>query len=103
MRIIGLFLVLTVSVFILPSCGEEGPDEGEDYGDILGSAEGLTLTEAEHEVGWGKSECTLCHQLENIHLENRTGLPIDIDLIHDEAIEDGNDGCADCHGANGVP
>ena len=56
MRIIGLFLVLTVSVFILPSCGEEGPDEGEDYGDILGRAEGLTLTQAGHEVGRGEGE-----------------------------------------------
>lgn len=71
--------------------------------DLLDGAEGLTLTEGEHEVGWGKAECTLCHQLENIHLENRTGLPIDIDQIHDDAIEDGVDGCPDCHGANGVP
>jgi len=28
---------------------------------------------------------------------------INIDAVHDQAIDDGEAGCADCHGANGVP
>lgn len=86
----------------LVSCGAE-LNEGESYGNILDTPEGLILIEGEHEIGWGRSECTICHNLDNIHLVNRSTLPIDVDAIHDQTIEDGEPGCPACHGDNGVP
>lgn len=92
---------LIVSIF-LASCGGTTLNEGEDYGNLLDSPEGLVLTQAEHEIGWGHSTCTMCHNLENIHLVNRTGIAIDIDALHEQALEEGIAGCAACHGDNGA-
>jgi len=90
-------------LFSLASCGGASFNEGEDYGNLLDSPDGLTLTEEEHTGGWGRSDCTICHNLENIHLVNRTGIAIDIDAIHDQALGEGEAGCPACHGTNGVP
>lgn len=103
MKQIWISLFLFILVISLSSCGSTEVSDGEDYGDLLDSPEGLTLTAEEHEAGWGVAECTLCHNLENIHLVNRTDIGIDIEAIHDDAIADGISGCAACHGANGVP
>lgn len=102
MRPFFTFLPALFALALFLSCGE-GVENGEDYGDLLDSPEGLTLTEEEHEIGWGRSDCTTCHNLENIHLVNHTSLPIDIDSVHDQALEEGEAGCADCHGTNDVP
>ncbi len=98
-----LFLtgVLLFSCFLL-SCGGSAFNDGEDYGNLLDSPEGLIVTEEEHVGGWEREDCTMCHNLENIHLVNRTGIPIDIEAIHEEALEDGLASCAPCHGTNGV-
>ena len=88
--------------FLLSACGESELNKGEDYGNLLESPSGLVLTEAEHTGGWGRAECTTCHNLENIHLVNRTGIDLDIDGIHAQAISEGIVGCAVCHGDNGV-
>ena len=95
------YLLLLPCLALMVSCGE-GAGVGEDYGDLLQSPEGLTLTQAEHEIGWERSDFTTCHNLENIHLVNRSTLPIDIEVVHDRALEDGEAGCTDCHGDNGV-
>lgn len=92
-------LILTI---LLSYCGGVTDNEGENYGNILDSPGGLILTEDEHVGGWGRSDCTTCHNLENIHLENRTDIPMDMDAIREEAIEEGNEGCPTCHGTNGV-
>lgn len=97
------FLISLILSFLLFACGGSEFDEGEDYGDLLDTEEGLILTEEEHVGAWGRSDCTLCHNLENIHLTNRTDVPLDIEAIHDQAIAEGVAGCADCHGTNGVP
>jgi len=99
MKRTATFLLLILAS--LSACGG-GENEGEDYGNLLDSPLGLILTEEEHTGGWGRSQCTLCHNLENIHLENRTGLPLDIDEVHEIALEGGIEVCADCHGTNGV-
>lgn len=93
---------LALIVLFLSACGGAELDKGEDYGNLLTTPGGLILTQEEHEAGWGLSDCTMCHNLENIHLENRTGLPIDIDATHDLAITEGIGGCAACHGTNGL-
>lgn len=88
--------------FLAAGCGSP-LNQGEDYGNLLDSPGGLVLTEEEHLGGWGRAECTQCHNLENIHLEDRTGIAIDIEAVHDQALDEGNAGCPACHGTNGVP
>lgn len=96
-------MAFLAALLVLNHCGGSAFNEGENYGNLLDTPGGLTLTQAEHTLGWGNADCTLCHNLENIHLVNRTGIPLDIASIHDQAIVDGISGCAACHGNNGVP
>src|SRR3990172_11738055 len=93
MRLKAIWIILVLAALTV-GCGEGSFNEGEDYGNLLDGPEGLTLTEEEHEIGWGQSECTICHNLDNIHLVNRTDIPIDIEAIHELALEDGTAGCA---------
>lgn len=95
-------LCLLGLVVAISSCGESTFNDGEDFGDLLDTPDGLVLTEEEHIGGWGRADCTACHNLENIHLVNRSDIPIDIEAVHEEALEEGIDSCADCHGTNGV-
>lgn len=98
-----IFNLTAIGLFVLAiSCGGSQFHDGEDYGDILGSPDGLILTEEEHEIGWGHADCDMCHNLENIHLVDRSGLGIDIEAIYDQVLEDGIEGCSTCHGDNGV-
>lgn len=87
---------------MLFGCGSSEVSEGENYGDLLNTAQGLTLTQGEHTIGWGNTQCTLCHNLENIHLVDRTGVT-DIKAVYNRAINEGISGCSVCHGNNGVP
>ena len=97
---VALFFATTV--FFLISCGGSSSGTGEDYGDILSSPSGLTLTYHEHKVGWGKSDCTLCHNTSNIHLVDRSGTGIDMAAIRAQVATDGLSSCAICHGDNGI-
>lgn len=92
---------LLIILFLGIGCGEATLDEGEDYGNLLESPEGLVLTEEEHTAGWGHAECDTCHNLDNIHLVNRTDISLDIEAIHDQALEEGISSCSSCHGSNG--
>ncbi len=83
------------------NCGS-ATNQGEDYGDILATESGLVLVESEHTYGWGRSDCLVCHNLENIHLVDNSGLGIDVDAIHEQTLEEGEDSCFTCHGTNGV-
>lgn len=89
-------------LFLFAACGSSPVNEGENFGNLLNTSGGLVLTQAEHPTGWGESECTLCHNLENIHLVDRTGVT-DITAVHNQAISEGITGCAACHGTNGAP
>lgn len=97
-----LFSILLVlfSLFLF-ACGSV-EDNGENYGDILDSPDGLILTEEEHQFGWGRSECIMCHNLNNIHTVDRTGLGIDVEAIQEQTFEEGEASCPTCHGTNGV-
>jgi hypothetical protein len=100
----ALLLIIAISLTCGGiSCGGSTIDEGEDYGNLLETEEGLVLTEGEHLGGWGRAECTICHNLENIHLVNRTGVDLDIGTIYNQVISEGLSSCATCHGTNGVP
>lgn len=101
MKTISRILCLFFLSAMCGGCGGSDVNEGENYGDILTTDQGLVLTQPEHSVGWGNSDCTMCHNLDNIHLVDRTGVT-DIAAVHDQAINDGIAGCATCHGTNGV-
>jgi len=94
-----LFLVFIAVVFV--ACGS-GFNEGENYGDLLSSPEGLVLTPDEHRGGWGRADCFFCHPIHNLHLENRASAPINMEEIRFQVITQGLNSCPTCHGTNGL-
>lgn len=97
-RILLLIILLT-----LVSCVSEN-DEGQDFGNILMSTEGLILTEEDHPSGWQREDCYLCHPLEVIHQEDRSGTGLLLlEDIQEFVLQEGLASCPICHGDNGVP
>lgn len=93
------------SIFVLAACGSDASPQSENYGNILASPDGLVLVAAEHPTGWGRPDCFACHNADNIHQVNRTGLPdSDVNLANVRAIvqNQGESSCVQCHGTNGV-
>ncbi len=102
-RIENIWRWLSFAAILLGvACSEIAEDEGEDFGNILDSPGGLVLEEEEHIYGWGRSDCLMCHNLNNIHLENRTGIDIDVEEIQEMTYEEGESVCMSCHGTNGT-
>jgi len=92
-------------VTLLGACGSRSDPQSEDFGNILASPGGLVLVEEEHEAGWGRQDCFVCHDTNNMHQVNRTGLPDEkVDLPGIRAIieNQGLESCELCHGDNGV-
>jgi hypothetical protein len=98
---------------LLAACGNDGAQEGEDYGNLLASPGGLLVLEVEHPTGWGRPDCVACHERRNAHNENRTGLAncedvaddtncIDLEEVRDLIRRQGQQSCPQCHGDNGV-
>jgi hypothetical protein len=59
--------------------------------------------EEEHQGGWGRSNCFLCHNIENIHLVNNSSFDaVDVDAIRQKTIDEGLSSCMTCHGTNGT-
>ena len=93
-------------LLVLAGCGSDASPQSENYGNILASPDGLVLVESEHPTGWTRPDCFACHDVNNIHTVNRTGLPNDVvDLQGVRAIvrNQGEASCPQCHGDNGVP
>ncbi|MBI4518170.1 MAG: hypothetical protein HY699_20395 [Deltaproteobacteria bacterium] len=96
----------------LASCGSDGPMAGDDFGNLLASPAGLVVVETEHPTGWGRPDCFACHELRNMHVVNRTGLPECTEQVTDGCIDlaatrsivrnQGESSCQLCHGDNGV-
>ena len=108
-----LWAALAIVVCLSAACGNDGAQEGEDYGNLLISPGGLIVLEEEHPTGWGRPDCLTCHERRNAHIENRTGLAncdevpdgvacIDLDEIQDLIRQQGDQSCTQCHGDNGV-
>lgn len=91
-----------VGIVLLNSCGSMNNLSGENYGDIAGGPGGITLTEAEHPVGWKKANCFECHNNYNIHQQDRTGTGLNLQAIRAMTEEDGLESCPTCHGTNGI-
>lgn len=91
--------LLLLPAVLLAGCDETAPCDGR--GDMLASPQGLVVTEAEHGAAWGEAQCFGCHAAPVLH---RTGCTAGVDLsaVREEVAATGLDGCADCHGDNGV-
>ncbi len=97
--------MLLCGFLFLAACGSDASPQSENYGNVLASPAGLVLVQEEHQTGWGRSDCFACHNVNNIHQVNRTGLPDDtVDLAGVRAIvqNQGEASCMMCHGTNGV-
>lgn len=89
----------------LAACGSKSDPQSEDYGNLLVSPGGLVVLEEEHPTGWTRPDCFGCHDVDNMHQVNRTGLSDDeADLPGIRAIiaNQGESSCSLCHGDNGV-
>lgn len=90
----------------LVACGSASGPQSEDYGNLLASPGGLVVLEEEHPTGWTRPDCFGCHNVNNMHQVNRTGLPddvVDLPTIRQVIANQGESSCAFCHGTNGVP
>jgi hypothetical protein len=84
-------------------CGSKGNDDGQDFGNLIAGAQGTQLTREEHPTGWRRSECFLCHPIEEIHQEDRSGTGVlPLADIRDFVDREGLASCPLCHGGNGV-
>lgn len=96
--LIGLLAVLAVA-----GCGGSGNDDGQDFGNLIASAQGTQLTREEHPDGWAKSECFTCHPVEEIHRTDRSGTGVLLlEDIRALVSQRGLESCPLCHGNNGV-
>jgi hypothetical protein len=87
------------------ACGSQSDPQSENYGNLLASPGGLLVLLEEHPTGWGRMDCFVCHNVNNTHQVNRTGLSDEeADLSGIRAIiqNQGLESCALCHGDNGV-
>ena len=98
--------LLLGSLAVVSACGSDAAPQSENYGNILASPGGLVVLEEEHPTGWMRSDCFGCHNVNNMHQVNRTGLSDEqADLPGIRAIieNQGESSCTLCHGDNGVP
>ncbi len=102
---------LRASLFIcgllvfVAACGSSASPQSENYGNILASPDGLVLVQEEHPTGWGRADCFACHNVNDIHQVNRTGLPdaaVDLPGVRAIVQSGGESSCPMCHGSNGV-
>jgi len=104
--ILNLCLSVFIFGFFFLACGSEAGPQSENYGNLLASPAGLVVLQEEHPTGWMRPDCFGCHNVNNMHQVNRTGLPDDeVDLPGIRAIiQSGQENsCPMCHGSNGVP
>jgi hypothetical protein len=95
-------LIAAVAVLAGAGCGG-GNDDGQDFGNLIDSAQGTQLTRAEHSDGWGKRECFACHPVEEIHRTDRSGTGVlPLEDIRALVADRGLASCAPCHGTNGI-
>lgn len=93
-------LAILLILLIIGCVGEE--NEGQGFGNILDSPEGLIVTEEEHPDGWGRSDCFACHPIFDIHQVDRTNGLLPLEDIQALVEEEGLASCPICHGDNGV-
>jgi len=95
-----IYAIQIIISIVLFNCGSAA-NNGDNYGDLLSSPQGLVLTPHEHAGGWGRHDCLICHPLQNIHIENHSTIPVDLNQIRDITVSQGEASCPACHGNNG--
>lgn len=105
-------LLVCLASVALAGCGSDEKMDSADYGNLLNSPAGLVLVVEEHPTGWRRPDCLVCHEVRNMHVVNRTGLPdcapevqeacIDLPGIRALIRNQGDASCIQCHGDNGV-
>lgn len=101
LRCLALGVVLG-SLATVSACGPEVRDL-EYYGDISSGPGGVAIvSSSEHQAGWGRQECMLCHQI-SLNVHRRPGSGLDADAMARAAQSSANPGgyCLSCHGPNG--
>ncbi|MCC6276656.1 MAG: hypothetical protein IT289_01930 [Oligoflexia bacterium] len=88
-----------VVLLFLTATGCQVSRQTEDY--KLRTISDITLTPTNHQHGYARRECFLCHNPANIHLNNRLNSPL-FDLAKPLVDQSGETSCAGCHGSNGV-
>ena len=94
--LLAILLILSIA-----GCVSED-NQGQGFGNILDSPEGLVVTEEEHPDGWGRSDCFTCHPIADIHQVDRTDGLLPLEDIQALVEKDGLASCSVCHGDNGV-
>ena len=93
-----MMALLLLAALLVPGCDLRDPCTYRH--DALDGDEGLHLTQAEHVIGWGHTDCMVCHQAWQIH-------PVEcidecwVDMIQRNADVGDTYSCTACHGDNG--
>lgn len=97
-----LIPIILFCFYLMLACGDEADIEfGEVYPELVSSG-ALLVTATNHPDGWGRENCSLCHNYNNIHLVNRLGIPLDLEGIRELTFIGGDSTCPSCHGTNGT-
>lgn len=101
----ALRIAALVAVAAIAGCGSSADPQSENSGNLLASPGGLLILEQEHPTGWMRPDCFGCHNVNNMHQVNRTGLTdeqVDLPGIRAIISNQGEASCPLCHGTNGV-
>jgi len=102
---LGTIAAAALVALVAAGCGSKSDPQSENYGNLLASPGGLVVLEQEHPTGWMRPDCFGCHNVNNIHQVNRTGLPdseADLAGVREIVQNQGESSCMLCHGDNGV-
>ncbi len=94
--------LITWTALLLASC-QQAEFDCEGLPDVVHGPAGLELVAEDEHPGWGEARCLSCHSAERMHVRNCTGIAeVDVAAIRTLVDEQGEAGCAGCHGDNGV-
>ena len=95
-------LMLVFWCLSFSACGGNGERTGEYYGDMIDNFGTLVLAQTSHPHGFGKSDCNICHNVNNIHLTDESDHGFDMAAVRALVANQGLAACPACHGTNGV-
>ena len=103
---IKVLITLLLTSLITLGCSDEeqlSPPK-EDHGDIfINNNLTFAVSQKTHPTGWGKANCLVCHNVNNIHKVDRiSALSINLPRIERTIDAQGLKSCTNCHGSNGT-
>lgn len=96
------WLTWILSTMVLLGCQDYGR-QTENYGTVSDGPGGINIIiSEEHQGGWGRSECLMCHNA-SLNVHRNSNSVIDPDALNEEVWRNGGSRfCLKCHGPNGV-